>query len=373
MKIKYNILILAIISTTFLFCGKRADTNTNASLNVTKDTVQKKDSVEKVIEADTLEYESLERVARITKNVVNPKSVIISPDGRNAYVNDLEGMNTMILSTENFEVVSNIKHTGKPVEFGITGGGRYIWISYFRLLEKGYPKELGDERSYKYNSVVVVYDTLEKGFVNRFEVGIIPKVIAVSPDEKLILVANWRSASVSVINTDSNEVIKTIKVGAVPRGIKFTHDGKYAYVCNFGGSTISKINIENLEVEKTITNVGFKPRDIVIRKDMKYAYFSNFGDGMLRKMDLETDKVVDKVKIGTEPRSICITNNDKYVFATNYQSGTVSVIDTETFEVIDEVRADVGAVGVALTPDMKYLWVTNQKSASIIVYKINYK
>src|SRR5215207_2830887 len=137
---------------------KRAD-----SLNL----VAVKDSLRTANAVDTMSIDRLEETARIIKNVNNPKSVIISPNGKHAYVNNLEGMNTMIINTESYEVEGVIEHTGKPVEFAFTNGGRYVWISYFRLLEKGYPRELGVERNYNYPSVVVVYDTLEKALTHR--------------------------------------------------------------------------------------------------------------------------------------------------------------------------------------------------------------
>lgn len=331
-----------------------------------------KDSLRVANAVDTMSIEKLEQVARITKNVNNPKSVIISPNGRYAYINNLEGMNTMIINTASYEVENTIEHTGKPVEFAFTKGGRYVWISYFRLLEKGYPRELGVERNYNYPSVVVVYDTLQKTLTHRIDVGVIPKVITVSPDERLAAVANWNSDDVSIIRTDSMTLVKNIKVGLIPRGMEFTPDGEYLYVCNFGSSTLSKINVLALEVESTIKNVGYKPRDIVITKDGKYAYFSCFGDGMFSKLDLSNDQVIDKIKIGSEPRSICMTRNNRYVFAVNYESGTVDLIDTESFTKIFSQPTDHGSVGVALSPDMKFLWVTNQDTGSIQVFEIIY-
>lgn len=376
-----SFLLIIIIGFVFTSCDLKSNQEVKTGI-VNQDSIRISDSLRRIdsikhlspsYENDSLEFDGLERVIRLTENINNPKSVAISPNGRHAYINNLEGMNTMIINTETFETESIIEHTGKPVEFGFTNGGRYVWISYFRLLEKGYPSSLGVERSYRYKSVVVIYDTLEQKLVNRIEVGIIPKIIAVSPDEKLVFVANWNSDDISVISTQSYEVIKTIKVGAIPRGVEFTPDGKYVYVCNFGGSTISKIDVETLEVIKTIKNVGYKPRDMVINNEGTFAYFSNFGDGYLRKLDLSTDEVVDKVKIGSEPRSVALTNNGKYIFVVNYANGTVDAISTEEFKVIGDYKADIGAVGIALTPDNKYLWVTNQSTGSIIVYKVNYK
>ena len=215
-----------------------------ATITVNRDSILRADSLHRTdslkklspsYEVDSLEFAGLEKVVRLTEGINNPKSVAISPDGRYAYINNLEGMNTMIIRTDNYETESVIEHTGKPVEFGITLGGRFIWITYFRLLEEGFPKNLGVESAYRYPSVVVVYDTLTKDLVKRIDVGIIPKIIAVSPDEKLVFVANWNSYDISVISTENYQVIKTIEVGAIPRGVEFTPDGRYAYVCNFGG------------------------------------------------------------------------------------------------------------------------------------------
>jgi YVTN family beta-propeller protein len=331
-----------------------------------------KDSIRTANAVDTMSITGLEQVARIVKSVNNPKSVIISPNGKYAYVNNLEGMNTMIINTSSYQVESVIEHTGKPVEFAFTKGGRYVWISYFRLLEKGYPRELGVERNYSYPSVVVIYDTASGRLEHRIDVGVIPKVIAVSPDERLVAVANWNSDDISIIRTDSMTKVKDIKVGLIPRGMEFTPDGKYLYVCNFGSSTLSKINVLALEVESTIKNAGYKPRDIVITKDGKYAYFSCFGDGIMRKLDLANDEVINKIKIGSEPRSVCMTRNNRYVFVVNYESESVDLIDTETFTKVFSQPTDHGSVGVALSPDMKFLWVTNQDTGSIQVFEIIY-
>lgn len=368
-------IILAIIS---LFSCSQPETKL---VTQNLDSLRKADSLKQVRindslrtanGVDTMFITGLEQTARIVKNVNNPKSVIISPNGLHAYVNNLEGMNTMIINTSTYEVESVIEHTGKPVEFAFTKCGRYVWISYFRLLEKGYPRELGVERNYKYPSVVVVYDTVEQALTRRIDVGVIPKVISVSPDEQIVAVANWNSDDVSIIRTDNMTTVKSIKVGLIPRGMEFTPNGQYLYVCNFGSSTLSKINVLALEEEKVIKDVGYKPRDIVITKDGRFAYFSCFGDGVLRKLDLSTDEVVNKIKIGSEPRSVCITRNNRYIFVVNYESESVDLIDTESFTKVFSQPTDHGSVGVALSPDMKFLWVTNQDTGSIQVFEIQY-
>ena len=324
------------------------------------------------ISCDSLET-SIELVLKRTirsQAINNPKSVRISPSGQYAYVNNLEGMNTAIIDVQSGRILRIIHHTGKPVELAFTQGGRYVWISYFRLLEEGYPQELGDEREYQHRSVVVVYDTLTQDFVARVRVGIIPKVVAVSPDEKFVFVANWRSHSVTVVDADSFDVVKEIRVGAVPRGMVFSPDGKYCYVANLGEHSISVIDAVNLSVVATITNVGKKPRHLTISRDGSAVFLSNHGDGHVRMLDTQTNRITVEQKVGEEPRTIVLSPDGRFLYVVCYQSNQLSVLDARSLRVLATITTDLHPVGVDVTPDGTSVWVTNQTGGTVQIYEV---
>ncbi|RKX71825.1 hypothetical protein DRP53_00085 [candidate division WOR-3 bacterium] len=304
--------------------------------------------------------------------MIAPKSVYISPDGQTAYINNLEGMNTLIYDVATRKVKGIIQHRGKPVESCFTRGGRYVWISYYRLIGPGYPP-CPEWRKYKTRSIVVVYDTLKEKIVKEIKVGVIPKIIRTSPDGRYVLVSNWNSHSVSVIDADSFRVVKEIRVGWVPRGISFSLDSHYAYVVNMGGFTISKIDLDSLRVVEVIKKgVGNRPRHIVTTPDSQYMLFSCHGDGHIRKLDLRADSIVGKIKVGRQPRTIVLDPEGNYLFVVNYRSNSISVVDIKKMEVVAEARAGIKPVGCDLTPDGKELWVTNYGSGSVYIYKIDY-
>ena len=58
----------------------------------------------------------------------------------------------------------------------------------------------------------------------------------------LAFVSNEKSNTVSVIDTDKLEVVKTIKVGQRPRGIAMTKDGKSVIVAVGDDDTIQVID-----------------------------------------------------------------------------------------------------------------------------------
>ncbi|HEX3442144.1 MAG TPA: beta-propeller fold lactonase family protein, partial [Pseudolabrys sp.] len=61
-------------------------------------------------------------------------------------------------------------------------------------------------------------------------------------------VSNEKSNTVSVIDTDKMEVVKTIKVGQRPRGIELTKDDKYCLVAVGDDDTIQMIDTKTGEV-----------------------------------------------------------------------------------------------------------------------------
>src|SRR4029077_20309986 len=65
-------------------------------------------------------------------------------------------------------------------------------------------------------------------------------------------VSNEKANTVSVIDTNKWEVVKTIKVGQRPRGIEFTRDQKYVLVAVGDDDTIQMIDTKTNQVADTL-------------------------------------------------------------------------------------------------------------------------
>ena len=65
-------------------------------------------------------------------------------------------------------------------------------------------------------------------------------------------VSNEKSNTVSVIDTDKFQVVKTIKVGQRPRGIELTKDGKFILVAVGDDDTIQMIDTTTHEIVTTL-------------------------------------------------------------------------------------------------------------------------
>ena len=67
-----------------------------------------------------------------------------------------------------------------------------------------------------------------------------------TPDGRLLLISNWCSYDVSVVDLASDREIRRIKVGKYPRGIAITPDSRTAYVAMLGGTRIAKIDLRSI-------------------------------------------------------------------------------------------------------------------------------
>jgi len=183
-------------------------------------------------------------------------------------------------------------------------------------------------------------------------VGLAPAALAITPNGKFVYVVNYvdgneGTGTISVIQTSNNTVVKTIKGFSGPFAIAIDPDGKFAYVTNFGsnnfspiGTTVSVVRLKDNKIVATI-NLGIQPAGIAITPNHHLAYVTNYntlyagdnftdltaGQGTVNLIDTDTNKVIPPtIVVGQSPDMITISPNGKFAYVTNYTSNTVSVI-----------------------------------------------
>ncbi|MGB8641290.1 MAG: YncE family protein [Nitrososphaeraceae archaeon] len=149
-------------------------------------------------------------------------------------------------------------------------------------------------------------------------------------------VANFRSNTVSVIDSDTNTVIKNIHVRDGPRFIDALAGGGAVYVANFRSNTVSVIDSDTNTVIKNIT-VGASPGSIHRYGDA--VYVANSDSNTVSVINPANNTVIKNIKVGANPGSIYGFGGAVYV--ANSDSNTVSVINPVTNEVVAGVTFDI--------------------------------
>lgn len=326
-----------------------------------------------------------------------PKSVEVSPDGRYAAVMNLEARNFWLIDTQTLKIAIVGQFPGtpaqghdynthqpinsyaeKPVECAWTSDSRYVWMSFHN------------------GSCVVVYDTqnarvtnhepLQKvtiadkangtnfvTYLSKIMVLSTPKVVAITPDGRLALVANWFGSAVSVIDIATMKLVKNVIVGGgnnIPRGLAVSSDSKMLYVANMRGGTISVIDLTTLTVVKNLA-ICPNPRHIVLSRDDRYLYITDNASGRLIKYDLVESKVANQITLGTQARTVALTPDEKYAFVAMHTSDQIVVVDTQTFTVVKKITF-YRPMGLSVTPDGTQLWATSYQGGYVTCFKITY-
>ncbi|MGC1131306.1 MAG: hypothetical protein WA941_00680 [Nitrososphaeraceae archaeon] len=174
-------------------------------------------------------------------------------------------------------------------------------------------------------------------------------------------VANFRSNTVSVIDSDTNTVIKNIHVRDGPRFIDALAGGGAVYVANFRSNTVSVIDSDTNTVIKNIT-VGDRPRFIDALAGVA-VYVSNSGSNSVSVINPVTNTVIKNITVGASPGSIHRYGDAVYV--ANGESNTVSVINLVNNTVIKNIT--VGAYPISITTSMDAIYVANGESNTVSV------
>ena len=137
-----------------------------------------------------------------------------------------------------------------------------------------------------------------------YKVGAVPKVVAVTPDHRYVLVSNWCTWDLSVISTKKGREVKRISIGAYPRGIAVSPKGNAAYVAVMGGNELVRVDLKRWTTSRYPVGVG--PRAAEFHPSDRYIFVSLNAEGRVAKLDLKTGAVRAKVATGSAPRSLAL-------------------------------------------------------------------
>ncbi|MBC8043403.1 MAG: beta-propeller fold lactonase family protein [Rhizobacter sp.] len=332
-----------------------------------------------------------------------PKSIVISPDGATAYSINLEGMSVYAYDVAAKTLKWRIKFfptpakgwdydagkeissfAEKPVEAAFTANGKYLWVSLHNggnmvIIDTEWKTDW-QAQAMKPGSTMpaptlkVKYyegesDSAQVVMLKEIKVGKTPKVIAATPNDSIVYVANWHSHSMSVVDTKTFEVLKEVKVNSIPRGIAFTPDGNTAYIAIMGLDSLCKMDARTHTVLKSI-KVGRTPRHVVCTRDGKTLFVSLNSPGDLVKFDVATETVSQTVHVGSNPRTLTLSPDERYVYVVQYKDNQMAVLDAATLKTVGYQPTGQSPVGVAVTPDGREVWAVNYGSSTIDVFGV---
>jgi len=257
---------------------------------------------------------------------------------------------------------------GAPVEAAFTHDGRYAYVSNYSMYGSGFGPEGSDDctPSSGYDRSFVYRIDMQRLAIDRaYRVGSVPKVVAVTPDDRYVLVTNWCTWDLSVVSAKRGREVKRIPIGPYPRGIAISPLGNAAYVAVMGGNELVRVDLRKWSTSRI--GVGAGPRATVFDPSDRYVYVSLNAEGRVAKLDLRNGVVRDKVATGNAPRSLALAADGRALYVVNYESGTVTKLRTRDMKPLETVTACFHPIGITYDEPTRRVWVACY-TGSIRVY-----
>ena len=227
------------------------------------------------------------------------------------------------------------------------------------------------------SNTIGIYDpvTFENESSIALGYGQNPMEMVVDADSMIAYVSCLMSDKVLKVNLNTKEVMDSIDVGNGPTGMAISNHK--VYVTNtavnddytYGQGTVSIVNMNDDQVVKTI-HVNTNPQDIDVDADglvhvlCTGDYWSEFASVCV--IDPDHDSLIAQIEIGSSAGVLFIDRNTHRGFCGSWGTGIVRY-DTDTFG--DTLSfATRGANGIAVDTDGNY-WVSEWDSDQ--VFKLN--
>jgi YVTN family beta-propeller protein len=258
---------------------------------------------------------------------------------------------------------------GAPVEAAADAAHKYVFATNYSMYGSGFGPEGSDDcrgpgglsPSYVYRVSLQTLAVDEVG-----EVGMVPKYVAVTPDDRYVLVSNWCSFDLSVLDHKTLHEVRRIHLGAYPRGIAVDGKKQVAYVAVMGSFDVARVDLRTFALSY-FRGVGNSPRHLVLSNDGRRLFVTLNGDNRVVAVDTAAGKVVARTSTGERPRSMALSSDGRALYVVNYASNTVSVLRSSDLTVVNTFRVPDHPIGIAYEPTRHRVWVACY-SGEILVY-----
>lgn len=278
--------------------------------------------------------------------VGGPHEAAVSPDGRRAMVTNYRKRGGAVQNTLSL-ISLPVGDVLKTIELGEYHAPHDVhWVDDHQVVvtvEDNQALLLVDADS---GAIERVYSTGRDG----------SHMLALSPDRQRLFSSNMGGAgSVSVFDFQTGEKIRDIDTGKECEGIGVSPDGRWVWAGNRAEDTVSIIDANSLELVKTLESPGF-PYRVEFTPDGRYALVPHATSGTLMVGDVAGQRVIRHIPMGLtgvdEPSTAGVFPHpdNVHAFVTVRNDDSMLVVNLENGETLARVEVQSSPDGVAWSP-----------------------
>jgi DNA-binding beta-propeller fold protein YncE len=245
-----------------------------------------------------------------------PHEIAVSPNGELAYVANSgpqgERGNTITVLDLKSRVVKTTFDLGsyiQPHDLRASRDGSLLWVACApaqKILEI-------DARSGK---ILKVWETEQEG----------GWMLAPTPDDRKIYVANLEGGSISIIDRIAGTVrTLSFRQGAI--GIDCSPDGREVWVSCMNENVIAVVDNASGQITATFDSQGKAPVRVKFTPDGKRALIVHGDSNELSVFDAAKRQLLTAIKLAESPKVITLSRDGRRAFLTNPSAHKITAVD----------------------------------------------
>src|SRR5262249_33723335 len=123
----------------------------------------------------------------------------------------------------------------------------------------------------------------------------------------------------------AGKLLAFLDVGRTPVNLALKPDGGELIVSNFDSNSVSIVETTTDEVNGSYL-VGTQPARGIVTSDNSRVYVSNFGSNNVAVYDIDNGKVMASLPVGSHPDGLALSKSENYLLVLDSESGDVTVI-----------------------------------------------
>lgn len=216
------------------------------------------------------------------------------------------------------------------------------------------------------SDTITVLDANNKEIIKTINTGGRPRDMKFSHDRSKLYVVVSEENHIATIDVNKLEIIEYIESGADPEIFDISPDGKTIAVSNEDDNELTIIDIKSKKTINIITDVGVEPEGVNFSPDGNYIYVTSEGTNSIIIIDVKEKKIVHEILVGNRPRRGIFINNGLEYWVSNELNGSVSIVNTKSFKVFKNIKfsvkgikdQNVTPVDFAYSPKQEKVFVT---------------
>jgi YVTN family beta-propeller protein len=273
-----------------------------------------------------------------------------SATGLTGYASNSGSNDVTVFDKRSGQVIGVIAVPGSPAGIALDGKGLKAYVAIPNA------------------DAISVIDVIQNDASDRVElhVGDRPRELALSPDGKILLVANVGSNTVSVIDTVSLSETGRVVVGSGPSSVLVDSANKRAYIFCAQSSSVSVIDMANRSLVATVaTDAG--PLRGQFNRQGDRLYVIHEWSPYLSVVDTKSLSVAKRLSIGMGVISIKVDSITDLVYLGKAGDPLVGVYEPFSFVPVDYVRVGGSAGYLTIDGEGNSLIAVDSQSRKLVI------